>query len=179
MSSRTVTTIKRTIRPALLIALLVLSVLAACNSGADQTAPAAPASIPRPSAPPLPTLDAVQVSLGAQVYQDACASCHGMDGEGEPDWKTPKADGTYPAPPHDASGHTWHHGDGLLYQIIREGGASLDVPGFQSNMPAFGGSLSDAEIRAVLEYLKSTWPEREREAQWLVNQNDPLPAPGQ
>lgn len=161
-----------------MIALLALLVLAACNSGAGQPAPAAPASIPRPSAPPLPTLDAAQVSLGAQVYQSACASCHGANGEGEPEWKTPKADGAYPAPPHDASGHTWHHGDGLLYQIISDGGASLDVPGFQSNMPAFGPVLSDAEIRAVLDYLKSTWPEQERETQWLVSQNDPLPAPG-
>lgn len=171
------TTIKSATRPAFLIALLALLVLAACNSGAGQTAPAAPASIPRPSAPPLPTLDLEQVSLGAQVYQTACASCHGADGEGEPDWTTPKADGTYPAPPHDASGHTWHHGDGLLYLIIRDGGVSLDVPGFQSNMPAFGTTLSDSEIRAVLEFLKSTWPHQERQAQWLVSQNDPLPAP--
>ena len=119
------------------------------------------------------------MALGAEVYGRACASCHGVDREGEPDWKTPKPDGSYPAPPHDADGHTWHHGDGLLYQIIREGGASLDVPDFQSNMPAFASSLNDSEIRAVLEYLKSTWPEQERQTQWLVSQNDPLPAPGQ
>ena len=166
-------------RAGLLIALLVLLVLAACNSGIGQTTPAAPASIPRPSAPPLPTLDLEQVKLGAQVYQASCASCHGVDREGEPDWKTPKADGTYPAPPHDASGHTWHHGDGLLYQIISDGGTSINVPDFQSNMPASGHVLSDAEIRAVLEYLKSTWHEQERSTQWLVNQNDPLPTPGQ
>jgi len=46
-------------------------------------------------------------------------------------------------------------------------------------MPAFASSLNDSEIRAVLEYLKSTWPEQERQTQWLVSQNDPLPAPGQ
>ncbi|MFZ2362380.1 MAG: c-type cytochrome [Anaerolineae bacterium] len=44
-----------------------------------------------------------------------------------------------------------------------------------SNMPAFESALSDAEIRAVLEYLKSTWPEQVRQTQWLVSQNDPLP----
>jgi mono/diheme cytochrome c family protein len=43
-------------------------------------------------------------------------------------------------------------------------------------MPAFGDTLSDAEIRAVLAYLKSLWPPAEREAQWLASQNDPLPA---
>ena len=158
-----------------MIALLALLVLAACNSGTGQTAPAAPASIPDPARLRCPRSTWSRSGLGAQVYQDACASCHGADGEGEPDWKTPKADGTYPAPPHDASGHTWHHGDGLLYQIISDGGTSINVPDFQSNMPAFGHVLSDAEIRAVLEYLKSTWHEQERSTQWLVNQNDPLP----
>ena len=119
------------------------------------------------------------MKLGARIYQDSCASCHGADGQGEADWKTPKPDGSYPAPPHDASGHTWHHGDGLLYQIIRDGGASLDLPDFKSNMPAFAGSLSDAKIRAVLEFLKSTWPEQERQTQWLASQNDPLLLPAQ
>ncbi len=108
----------------ILTMLLALLLLAACSVATGQQV--APASIPRPSAPPLPQLDPQQVALGAAVYQNACASCHGADGEGEPNWKTPKADGAYPAPPHDASGHTWHHGDGLLYQIISDGGASLD-----------------------------------------------------
>lgn len=176
MTGRLVSTTTRAARAGILITLLL--VLAACNGATGQTA-AAPASIPRPTAPPLPPLDQEAVKLGARVYQDSCASCHGVDGQGEPDWKTPKPDGSYPAPPHDASGHTWHHGDGLLYQIIKDGGASLDVPDFKSNMPAFAGSLSDAEIRAALEFLKSTWPEQERQTQWLVSQNDPLPAPGQ
>lgn len=170
---------RRTTRAGWLIApLLALLFLAAC-SGATGSTVSAPPSIPRPTAPPLPTLDPARVALGEQVYRTACASCHGVDREGEPDWKIPKPDGSYPAPPHDANGHTWHHGDGLLYQIIREGGASLDLPDFKSNMPAFGDSLTDRETRAVLEYLKSTWPEQERQTQWLVSQNDPLPAPGQ
>ena len=102
--------------------------------------------------------------LGGQIYQASCASCHGANGEGEPNWKTPKPNGVYPAPPHDATGHTWHHGDGLLYQIVRDGGASLDLPGFKSGMPAFRDTLSDAEIRVVLEYLRSLWPEEARQA---------------
>ncbi len=52
------------------------------------------------------------VALGRTVYAEHCAECHGKNLEGEPDWRTPKADGTLPAPPHDDSGHTWHHGDG-------------------------------------------------------------------
>lgn len=33
--------------------------------------------------------------------------------------------------------------------------------GYESDMPAFGGILSDDEIRAVLAFIKSTWPEEE------------------
>lgn len=148
---------------------IALLTLAAC---ADRAQP--PIQSVGPTAPPLPSLDPSEVGLGGEVYQASCASCHGVACEGQPDWKIPTEDGVYPVPPQDASGHTWHHGDGLLYQIIRDGGASLDLPDFKSNMPAFGNALSDAEIRAVLEYLKSTWPEQERQTQWLVSQNDPL-----
>jgi mono/diheme cytochrome c family protein len=29
-------------------------------------------------------------------------------------------------------------------------------------MPAFEGTLSDQEIVAILDYIKQTWPDRER-----------------
>lgn len=99
------------------------------------------------------------VALGRTVYADQCASCHGADLEGEtPDWRQRKEDGTLPAPPHDPSGHTWHHPDAVLLTIIREGGAAVAPPDFKSGMPAFGDVLSEEEIAAVLAYIKSTWP---------------------
>ena len=173
----TVTNTNRSKPSGLLITVAILAlVLAACGNGAGRTAATTRQNF-RPTAPPLPHLDPEQLVSGAQVYQASCASCHGANGEGEPDWKTPKRDGVYPAPPHDATGHTWHHGDGLLYQIVRDGGASLDLPGFKSGMPAFRDTLRAAGMRAVLEYLKSHCPEEKRQAQWLAGQNDPLPAP--
>lgn len=75
-------------------ALLMVGLLAACTGSSAQPA----ASIPCPSAPPLPTLDTQQVTLGASVYRDTCAACHGADGEGQPAWKVPGPDGVYPAP---------------------------------------------------------------------------------
>jgi mono/diheme cytochrome c family protein len=39
-------------------------------------------------------------------------------------------------------------------------------------MPAFDGVLTDEQIRAVLAFIKSTWPERERRFQELASQND-------
>ncbi len=70
-------------------------------------------------------------------------------------------DGKLPAPPHDASGHTWHHSDHQLLRLVRDGLASI-APGYQSAMPAFGSTLSDEQIQAIMDYIKSTWPERER-----------------
>ncbi len=105
---------------------------------------------------------------GRAIYQAECASCHGADLEGQPDWQTANADGTYPAPPHDAGGHTWHHGDIMLHDYIKRGGqAVLDEMGvaFTSGMPAFGDRLTDGDIEAVLDYIKSTWPDRIRATQ--------------
>ncbi len=43
------------------------------------------------------------------------------------------------------------------------------VPGQDSDMPAFRDVLPDDEIRAVIEFIKSTWPERERRYQQAQN----------
>lgn len=102
--------------------------------------------------------NAAKVSLGATVYARTCALCHGARLEGQPDWRTRLPNGRLPAPPHDASGHTWHHPDSLLFAITKNGVVPPYAPaGYQSDMPAFGGSLSDEEIWAVLAYIKKQW----------------------
>ncbi len=66
--------------------------------------------------------------------------------------------GRMPAPPHDESGHTWHHPDGVLFGITKNGVTPpYGPPGYESDMPAFAGKLFDEEIRAVLAYIKSHW----------------------
>lgn len=101
--------------------------------------------------------DRRQVLLGKKVYDSRCAACHGAKLEGQSDWRIRKPDGRLPAPPHDASGHTWHHSDEQLFLITKEGVSAI-VPGYQSEMPAFRDLLNDSEIAAVLAYIKSTWP---------------------
>ena len=98
------------------------------------------------------------VTLGAAVYTEHCASCHGRNLEGEPDWRRRRADGTLPAPPHDATGHTWHHPDELLFRMTREGPAAVVGKGYRSTMTGFAGILDDREIWASLAYIKSRWP---------------------
>ncbi|NOX61628.1 MAG: cytochrome c [Chloroflexi bacterium] len=150
---------------------LVAFLLVACqNTQATQSPPFDPAA-----SDALPTLDAEMIGLGERIYQENCAACHGQRGEGQPNWKVANPDGTYPAPPHTAEGHTWHHGDGLLFQIVKEGGDSLNIPNFKSGMPAFGDKLTDAEIIAVLSYLKSLWPEEQRRIQAQASEQDPFP----
>jgi mono/diheme cytochrome c family protein len=106
--------------------------------------------------------------LGQQVYSQNCASCHGASGEGQfPD--EPRArdsSGRYGAPPHNENGHTWHHADDLLYQIVREGG--MGNPEDFNLMPAFGERLSNEDIEAVVFYIKSFWTEEQRQWQQQV-----------
>ncbi|WP_410056089.1 c-type cytochrome [Roseobacter sp. HKCCA0434] len=103
------------------------------------------------------------IALGEVVYAETCASCHGADLEGQPDWQSRGADGLLPAPPHDASGHTWHHDGDTLFRLTKYGiGALIGDPDHQTDMPIYDGILSDDEIVAALSYIKSTWPEEIR-----------------
>ena len=98
------------------------------------------------------------MALGAKVYAQNCAACHGAKLEGQPDWKSRLPNGRLPAPPHDDSGHTWHHADPVLVAIVKNGLVPpYATPGYESDMPAFGGKLTDEDIWAVLAFLKSHW----------------------
>ena len=108
-----------------------------------------------------------QVSLGKSVYERTCAYCHGTRLEGQPNWQEKLPNGRMPAPPHDASGHTWHHPDPVLFGITKHGlvPGKYAPPGYQSDMSAFASVLSDEEIWAALAYIKSSWPGNIRKAQ--------------
>jgi len=110
--------------------------------------------------------DASRVALGERVYSQHCASCHGAKLEGQPNWRSRLPNGRLPAPPHDESGHTWHHPDRLLFAITKNGLVPPYAPkGYASDMPAYAGSLTDDEIWAALAFIKSRWTSREvREA---------------
>lgn len=113
-------------------------------------------------------LTEANIDEGGALYGEYCAACHGANLEGQADWRSPGVDGRYPAPPHDETGHTWHHPDSVLFAYTRLGGkATLANQGveFNSGMPAFGGQLTDQQIRNILGYIKSTWPDRTRQMQ--------------
>ena len=109
------------------------------------------------------------IASGKVLYQEHCASCHGANLEGQPNWQTPNEDGTMPAPPHDRTGHTWHHDNQLLFEYTHLGGAQAlaqrGLANFNSGMPGFAGIISDEEIWNILAYIQSTWPDRVQEIQ--------------
>jgi len=113
-----------------------------------------------------------EAQTGASLYLANCASCHGAKLEGQPDWMKRLPNGRLPAPPHDETGHTWHHSDKQLFTIVKFGLASIS-PGYESDMPAFEGVLTDGQIEAVLGYIKGTWTGRARGYQADRSQADP------
>ena len=127
--------------------------------------------------PAVPVLNATQVARGKQVYQQKCLICHGENGVGAPNWNVPDANGNFPAPPHDETGHTWHHSDRVLYEAIRDGMHDPLKPNSPLRMPAFADKLSDADIRAVIVYFKSLWNREHQEYQWMQTIEDVQPTP--
>lgn len=95
---------------------------------------------------------------GATLYESHCQVCHGDAATGD--------QATSNAPTHGPEGHTWHHADGQLEQIIL---GKLDFPG--KTMPSFEGTLSNVDIADVLAYLKSNWPAEQREFQAEASEN--------
>lgn len=90
------------------------------------------------------------VAQGEAIYEARCIFCHGnQQGEGR----------SRGAPPHNQAGHTWHHPDRLLFQWV------LDGPPLRTAMPTFRGTLSEEEVRAVIAYIKTMWPEDVRRNQ--------------
>lgn len=113
-----------------------------------------------------------EIEEGRTVYVQYCAACHGIDGEGqfpaapfEPD-----STGRIGAPPHDETGHTWHHSDILLMRYITEGG--FTNPERFYPMPPFGSILSDEQTLIVLAYIKTMWTDEQRAMQRQLTEEE-------
>ena len=104
--------------------------------------------------------DAPLVARGRDIYAKACANCHGANLEGQPGWRTRRG----LAPAHDETGHTWHHPDKMLLQVVRDGTVRMG-----GTMPAFRGVLTEEEMLAVLSFIKNRWPRKIRETHDGIN----------
>ena len=113
--------------------------------------------------------NAALTTQGKKLYADHCAECHGVKLEGQPNWTKRDSEGKLPAPPHDASGHTWHHSDELLFTLTKLGVGAIAGPNYPTNMPTYSDVMSDQEIIAIIAFIKSTWPLEIQEAQSRTN----------
>lgn len=107
----------------------------------------------------------IRMASGRTLYNAHCLACHGDRLQGQPDWQSRLASGRLPAPPHDASGHSWHHADDVLIGITKHGLKPYAGEDYESDMPAFAEVLRDDEIETLWYFIKSTWSERERRYQ--------------
>lgn len=118
-----------------------------------------------------------EIERGPVLHAANCAGCHGAGLQGQRDWKCRPATGRMPAPPHDVTGHTWHHSDSDLFKLTKRGVAAVAGADYESDMPGFGDRLSDPDIKAVLDYIMSTWPERARLSQKAVTADEEASQP--
>jgi mono/diheme cytochrome c family protein len=121
----------------------------------------------RSGTPFIDPADKTLVMQGKAIYANYCAACHGESLQGQPGWRERMANGKLPAPPHDKTGHTWHHPDEMLVDMVKNGlvPGRTAPPGYVSDMPGYGGILTDQEVIAVIAYIKSSWPPKVLQAQ--------------
>ncbi len=85
-----------------------------------------------------PALVVVQAQDGAQIYATTCARCHGNDGQAQ----TAKGKQTGAT---NFTSSKWQPNETRAIRAITNG---------KGKMPAFKGTLSAAEIRAVWTYIR-------------------------
>jgi mono/diheme cytochrome c family protein len=93
---------------------------------------------------------AAAAAQGRKVYETVCGICHGVDGMGKPNQAPPLA------------GSEWVNAPGFhrLAQIPLLGlNGSLQVEGrdWNLNMAPMGAALSDADLAAVITYIRTSW----------------------
>lgn len=113
-------------------------------------------AVPADATHPVDTRNPHQVSAGKKVYLENCAECHGetLRGPANPA-KFPKK----LIPPRlDERGHGSHHSDQYMFNQIATGTEDKKGNPVKGGMPAFGFRLHDAQIWAVISYIKSRWP---------------------
>jgi mono/diheme cytochrome c family protein len=111
--------------------------------------------------PPDPAL----VDSGYRLYQQHCATCHGVAGEGADNWKKPNQLGELPPPPHGPKGHSWRHSDAMLQRMIMQGWRDPFNKTQRLTMPAFEQTLTPKEIESVIVFLNSLWTPEQRQFQ--------------
>lgn len=135
---------------------LAATLLALAVAGCDSHTPGSGRTLESLTGPAIHRYhDPQQVAQGETLYRQHCAECHGAQAQGHPEWRHRDAEGMFPPPPLDGSGHAWHHSTDWLIEMILDG----SPPG-QGKMPPWRGRLSETEAAAIVTWFQSLWPDR-------------------
>ena len=104
-------------------------------------------------------LDEMLVAEGKWIFEENCKGCHGANAQGAINWKQTDADGFYPPPPLDGSGHAWHHSSMVLKDVIKYGSVRDEQGRAKGKMPAWENKLDDQQLDAVISWFQSLWPD--------------------
>jgi mono/diheme cytochrome c family protein len=96
--------------------------------------------IPQPELPPLASTDAEVIAGGGQLYTIVCSTCHGSEGQG-----------SRMAPALNTQNFLAETNDQAIKAIISQG-----VP--NTRMPAWGGRLTDEELKALVSFIRAWEP---------------------
>lgn len=136
------------------VATLIVLLISACSNS----------FAPAQSVPTATSVPAEVVARGAQLYATNCQACHG----------DAKGNGKLPyVPSHGSDGHTWHHSDRNLTEIIMNGGDEMTAmmrqmsgtPEDAPRMPVWRAVLSEEDIKAILAFIKTFWTPEQRRMQ--------------
>jgi mono/diheme cytochrome c family protein len=130
------------------LAALLLALLVAFLPRGEGSAPSTQTATNSTSSGATP---ADTVAVGRQLYATHCAACHGANLQGA------GGGGAHAASPLNATSPARQRSDDWLFRTIRDGGQATAPPGETNLMPAMGASLSDAQIWAVIAFLKHEW----------------------
>ena len=110
----------------------------------------------------------LMIARGKIVYESNCVSCHQVNLIGAENWKGLDGDGHRKAPPLNGTGHTWHHDDATLHNIIKYGLAKI-VKNYDGKMIGFGDKINNKQVDSVLSYIKSHWEDEIYERQISIS----------
>jgi len=141
------------------IGLPLISVLLACDNNQvtiiEQKVEQKPSDVSNQTALTVTNrvVDQEILEQGKTLFLNNCSPCHGKEAQGTTEWRKPGPDGNYPPPPLNGSAHAWHHSTDILLEVIKEG----TVP--EGNMPSWEGKLSDNEIKSIISWIQTLWPD--------------------
>ena len=110
----------------------------------------------------------LMIARGKIIYENYCVSCHQVNLSGAENWEGIDEDGHRKAPPLNGTGHTWHHNDASLHNIIKYGLAKI-VKNYDGKMIGFGDKINDNQVDSVLSYIKSHWEDEIYERQISIS----------